>query len=294
MRIRRRRRPLRPHALPPLRAQRPAAARGLARPVAQLRRRPAASRRAARSSAARSTSASRTSTSRTTTARRSAPPRRPSAGSCATDLAPYRDELIISTKAGLRHVAGAVRRMGLAQVPAREPRPEPDAAWASTTSTSSTRHRFDPDTPLEETMGALDTRRAPGQGAVRRHLLLQRRADAARPRRSCATSARRCLIHQPSYSHARPLDRGRSCSTCSASEGIGCIVFSPLAQGLLTDRYLDGIPEGSRASSAGTSRTTGSPSDLRDRLRALNEIAERARTVARAAGARVDAARPRA
>ncbi len=108
-------------------------------------------------------------------------------------------------------------------------------------------HRFDPETPLEETMGALDTRGAPGQGALRRHLLLlapSARAEAAAILRELGTPL---LIHQPSYSHAQPLDRGRTCSTCSASEGVGCIAFSPLAQGMLTDRYLDGIPEDSRA-----------------------------------------------
>ena len=107
-------------------------------------------------------------------------------------------------------------------------------------------HRFDPDTPLEETMGALDTRRAPGQGAVRRDLVLLRRAhreaaaDPARARHAAADPPAVLL-------DAQPLDRGRACSTCSSELGVGCIVFSPLAQGLLTDRYLDGIPEDSRA-----------------------------------------------
>ena len=75
----------------------------------------------------------------------------------------------------LRHVARPVRRVGLAQVPARQPRPEPASGWASTTSTSSTRTAFDPDTPLEETMGALDTAVRQGKALLCRHLLLRAR-----------------------------------------------------------------------------------------------------------------------
>ena len=146
--------------------------------------------RAARSSAARSTSASRTSTSRTTTGRRTARPRRTSAGSAARISRPYRDELIISTKAGydmwpgpygewgsrkylLASLDQSLRRMGLDYV---------DIFYS---------HRFDPDTPLEETMGALDTRGPAGQGALRRHLVLLGSEDARGARRSCASSARR-------------------------------------------------------------------------------------------------------
>ena len=130
------------------------------------------------------------------------------------DLAPYRDELVVSTKAGYDMWPGPVRRTG---------------ARASTCSRASTRawrrlgldyvdifysHRFDPDTPLEETMGALDTRRAAGQGALRRHLVVlggedpRGGRDPARPGHAAA--------HPPAVVlDAEPLDRGASCSTRS-------------------------------------------------------------------------------
>ena len=143
-----------------------------ARAVAQLRRRHAARDASAPSCAARSTSASRTSTWPTTTARRTA------AAEANFGADPRAGLPAVPRRAGhlhqgrLRHVAGPVRRPGLAQVPARQPRPVPDAGWAWTMSTSSTRHRVDPDTPLEETMGALDTAVRSGPGALRRHLLV--------------------------------------------------------------------------------------------------------------------------
>ena len=100
----------------------------------------------------------------------------------------------------LRHVARPVRRVGLPQVPAGQPRPEPAAAWASTTSTSSTR-TASTRTPRSRRRWARWTRAVrPGQGALRRHLLLLGRADRARRRASCATLGTPLLIHQPSYS----------------------------------------------------------------------------------------------
>jgi L-glyceraldehyde 3-phosphate reductase len=163
----------------------------------------------------------------------------------ALDLGPYRDELVISTKAGydmwpgpygdrgsrkylLASLDQSLRRMGLDYV---------DIFYS---------HRVDPATPLEETMGALDT-------AVRQGKALYagissysgaRTRDAAAILRSLGTPL---LIHQPSYSL---LNRWIEDGLLDAleAEGIGCIAFSPLAQGLLTDKYLRGIPEGSRAS----------------------------------------------
>ena len=228
--------------LPPLRAQRPAAAGALARPLAELRRRPAVRRQRARSCAARSTSASRTSTSRTTTARRTAPPRRTSAACCARTSAVSRRARHLD-QGRLRHVAGAVRRRrsrkyllaSLDQSLGRMGLDYVDIFYS---------HRLDPDTPLEETMGALDTavRRARRSTPASRPT-----APSARARRgaSCASSGTPLLIHQPSYSHAQPLDRGRAARR-ARGRGVGCIAFSPLAQGLLTDKYLDGIPEGAR------------------------------------------------
>ena len=108
-------------------------------------------------------------------------------------------------------------------------------------------HRFDPDTPLEETMGALDTAVQQGKAlyAGISSYSPEKTREAAAILRGSATP----LADPPAVVlDAEPLDRGRACSTCWGSEGIGCIGFSPLAQGILTDRYLHGIPEGSRAS----------------------------------------------
>ena len=188
----------------------------------------------------------------------------------ATDLAPYRDELVISTKAGydmwpgpygeygsrkylLASLDQSLRRLGLDYV---------DVFYS---------HRFDPDTPLEETMGALDA-------AVRQGKALYAGIssyDAEQTRRAAAILrglGTPLLVHQPSYSM---LDRWIEPDVLDAvgELGIGCIVFSPLAQGLLTDRYLDGIPEGSRASFSRYFPLDRLTDELRDRLRALNEIA---------------------
>jgi L-glyceraldehyde 3-phosphate reductase len=161
------------------------------------------------------------------------------------DLAPYRDELIISTKAGYRMWPGpygewgsrkylissldqSLRRMGLDYV---------DIFY---------HHRPDPDTPLEETMGALDQIVRSGKAlyaAVSNYSGAQTRA-AATILRELGTPL---LIHQPRYNM---LDRGIEADLFPAlrDEGVGSIVFSPLAQGMLSDKYLGGIPEGSRAS----------------------------------------------
>ena len=147
---------------------------------------------------------------------------------------------------GLRHVARPVRRRRLAQVPARQPRPEPRSGWGSTTSTSSTRTGSTPTTPLEETMGALDS--AVRQGKA---LYVGISSYSAEKTREAAAILRELgtplLIHQPSYSL---LNRWIEPDLLDAlgELGVGCITFSPLAQGVLTDRYLNGIPEGSRAS----------------------------------------------
>ena len=134
-------------------------------------------------------------------------------------------------------------------------------------------HRFDPDTPLEETMGALDT-------AVRQGKALyvgissysaEKTAEAAAILHDLGTPL---LIHQPSYSMLnRWIEHGLLDTL--GELGVGCITFSPLAQGMLTDRYLDGIPEGSRASRP----SSLSPDLLTDetlaKIRALNDLAAR-------------------
>src|SRR5215471_16341495 len=161
------------------------------------------------------------------------------------DLRPYRDELIISTKAGydmwpgpygdhgsrkylLASLDQSLKRMGLEYV---------DIFYS---------HRFDPDTPLEETMGALDTAVRSGRAlyAGISSYSPERSQEAASILRSLGTPL---LIHQPSYSMLNRWIEGGLLDVLG-SEGVGCIVFSPLAQGLLTAKYLSGIPEGSRAS----------------------------------------------
>ena len=161
------------------------------------------------------------------------------------DLRPYRDELIISTKAGydmwpgpygdrgsrkylLASLDQSLRRMGLDYV---------DIFYS---------HRADPDTPLEETMGALATAVTSGRAlyAGISYYSAERTREAAAILRELGVPA---LIHQPSYSM---LDRWieEELLDMLGDEGIGCIAFSPLAQGLLTTKYLDGVPDDSRAS----------------------------------------------
>jgi L-glyceraldehyde 3-phosphate reductase len=188
------------------------------------------------------------------------------------DFAGLRDELVISTKAGwdmwpgpygeygsrkylLASLDQSLARMGLDYV---------DIFYS---------HRFDPDTPLEETMGALDR-------AVRSGKALyvgissygpERTTEAVRILRELGTPL---LIHQPSYSMLNRwiepdlldvLDR----------EGVGCIGFSPLAQGLLTDKYLGGVPEGSRAAQGKSLSTDLLTEDNLARVRGLDDVAQR-------------------
>jgi L-glyceraldehyde 3-phosphate reductase len=189
-----------------------------------------------------------------------------------TDLAPYRDELIISTKAGydmwpgpygdrgsrkylLASLDQSLRRMGLDYV---------DIFYS---------HRFDPDTPLEETLGALDTAVRQGKAlyAGISSYSAARTTDAVEILGALGTPL---LIHQPSYSM---LNRWIEPDLLDVlgEEGVGCIVFSPLAQGMLTDKYLDGIPEGSRASRDGSLSSDSINEQTVAKVRALNGIAQR-------------------
>jgi L-glyceraldehyde 3-phosphate reductase len=186
------------------------------------------------------------------------------------DLAPFRDELVISTKAGYDMWPGPYGEWGsrkylvasLDQSLARMGLEYVDIFYS---------HRFDPETPLEETMGALDA-------AVRQGKALyvgvssysaERTAEAAAILRGLGTPL---LIHQPSYSMLNRWIEPDLLDTVG-DLGVGCIGFSPLAQGMLTDKYLDGVPEGSRASRP----TTLSPALLTKqtlaKVRALREIA---------------------
>lgn len=190
----------------------------------------------------------------------------------ATDLAGYRDELVISTKAGydmwpgpygdwgsrkylLASLDQSLRRMGLEYV---------DIFYS---------HRFDPDSPLAETMGALDAAVKHGKAL---HVGIssysaRRTREAAEILRGLGTPL---LIHQPSYSMLnRWIEEGLL--DVLGEEGVGCIAFSPLAQGLLTDRYLAGVPPDSRASRPGTLSAEMLTEDTLAKVRALNGIAAR-------------------
>jgi L-glyceraldehyde 3-phosphate reductase len=132
-------------------------------------------------------------------------------------------------------------------------------------------HRFDPDTPLEETMGALDTAVKQGKAlyAGISSYSPERTSDAARILRSLGTPL---LIHQPSYSMLNRWIEGGLLDVLE-DEGVGCIAFSPLAQGLLTTKYLAGVPEGSRASRNGSLSRDQLSDKTMAHVRALNEIA---------------------
>lgn len=188
-----------------------------------------------------------------------------------TDFAGLRDELVISTKAGYQMWNGpygewgsrkyltasldqSLRRMGIEYV---------DIFYS---------HRFDPDTPLEETMGALDK-------VLRSGKALYVGVSSYNSRRTKEASALlrefgdRCLIHQPSYSMLNRWVETDGLLDTLESEGIGCIAFSPLAQGMLTDKYLAGRPADSRVkANSSLSGNLLSPENLAN-IRALNAIA---------------------
>ena len=188
----------------------------------------------------------------------------------ADDLRPFRDELVISTKAGydmwpgpygewgsrkylLASLDQSLARMGLEYV---------DIFYS---------HRFDPETPLEETMGALDSAVRSGKAlyAGISSYSAEKTREAAAILRDLETPL---LIHQPSYSM---LNRWIEPDLVDAlgELGVGCIAFSPLAQGMLTSKYLDGVPEGSRASWPSSLSPDLLTDEALEKIRALNEIA---------------------
>jgi L-glyceraldehyde 3-phosphate reductase len=188
------------------------------------------------------------------------------------DLRPFRDELVISTKAGYDMWPGPYgiwgsRKYLLSSLDQSLDRMSVDYVDIFYS------HRFDPETPLDETMGALDT-------AVRQGKALyvgissysaQKTREAAGILRDLGTPL---LIHQPSYSMLNRWIEEELLDTLTEL-GVGCIGFSPLAQGMLTDRYLHGIPEGSRASRPATLSPKLLTEDALAKVRALNEIAAR-------------------
>ena len=187
------------------------------------------------------------------------------------DLRPFRDELVISTKAGydmwpgpygqgggsrkyvLASLDQSLARMGLDHV---------DIFYS---------HRFDPTTPLEETMGALDTAVRSGR-ALYAGISSYSPADTRRAAAILADLGTPLLIHQPSYSM---LNRWIETSLLDvlADVGAGCIAFSPLAQGMLTDKYLQGIPAGSRASQSKSLDPSLLSEAALAHVRALNDLA---------------------
>ncbi len=190
----------------------------------------------------------------------------------AADFAGYRDQLVISTKAGwdmwpgpygdlgsrkylLASLDQSLGRLGLDYV---------DIFY---------HHHFDSDTPLEETMGALHSAVLQGKALyVGVSSYSDRRtSEAVAVLRSLGTPL---LIHQPSYSMLNRWIENGLLDVLSA-EGVGCIAFSPLAQGLLTDRYLHGIPEGSRAAREDSLTASMLSQENLARIRSLNSIAER-------------------
>ena len=197
------------------------------------------------------------------------------------DFRPYRDELIISTKAGydmwpgpygdhgsrkylLASLDQSLARMGLDYV---------DIFYS---------HRFDPDTPMEETMGALHTAVRSGRAlyAGISSYSAARTAEAATIMRGLGTPL---LIHQPSYSMLnRWIEQGLL--DVLEREGMGCIAFSPLAQGVLTGKYLTGVPEGSRATQHGSLTSDQLSEETLRHVQALAEVARgRGQTLAQMA-----------
>jgi L-glyceraldehyde 3-phosphate reductase len=190
----------------------------------------------------------------------------------AADLAPYRDELVLSTKAGydmwpgpygqgggsrkylLASLDQSLRRMGVDYV---------DVFYS---------HRPDPATPLEETMGALDTAVRSGR-ALYAGISSYSAADTTRAAAILADLGTPLLIHQPSYSMLNRWIEGDGLLDTLADVGAGCIAFSPLAQGMLTDKYLHGVPAGSRASQDKSLSTDLLTDETLAHVRALHEIA---------------------
>ena len=199
-----------------------------------------------------------------------------------TDFAPYRDEMIISTKAGYHMWPGpygewgsrkylissldqSLKRMGLGYV---------DIFYS---------HRFDPNTPLEETMGALDSIVRQGKALYvgLSSYNSKRTREAVKILNELGTP---CLIHQPSYSMLNRWIEGDGLLDTLEELGIGAIPFSPLAQGLLTDKYLNGVPAGSRATKGKSIRANHLSEENVKRIRGLNEIAgQRGQTLAQMA-----------
>ncbi len=189
----------------------------------------------------------------------------------AEDFRPYRDELVISTKAGYdmwpgHYGDGGSRKYLLASLDASLARMGLDYVDIFYS------HRADPETPLEETMGALHTAVTSGR-ALYAGISSYSPERTERAAAILADLGTPLLIHQPSYSMLNRWVEDGLLDTLGAL-GVGCIAFSPLAQGMLTDRYLDGIPADSRASRGGSLSKKLLTEDALSHIRSLNEIAK--------------------
>ncbi len=188
----------------------------------------------------------------------------------ATDLREHRDELVISSKAGYDMWPGPYGEWGsrkyltasIDQSLARTGLDYFDIFYS---------HRFDPETPLEETMGALDSIVRQGKALYVgiSSYSAEKTAEAAAILKGLGTP---CLIHQPSYSMLNRWVEDGLLDTLG-DEGIGCIAFSPLAQGMLTDKYLRGVPDGSRASKDSSLNPSLLSEEALAKVTALNAIA---------------------
>jgi L-glyceraldehyde 3-phosphate reductase len=187
------------------------------------------------------------------------------------DLRGYRDELVISTKAGYDMWPGPYGEWGsrkylLASLDQSLKRMQLDYVDLFYS------HRFDPETPLEETMGALDTAVRQGK-ALYAGISSYDAAQTAEAARILHDLGTPLLIHQPSYSMLNRWIEPELLDTLG-EEGVGCIVFSPLAQGMLSDKYLNGIPAGSRASRNGSLSPKLLSDEALEKIRGLNELAQ--------------------
>src|SRR3954469_10693228 len=192
----------------------------------------------------------------------------------AADFAPYRDELVISTKAGYDMWPGPYGQGGgsrkyltasLDQSLERTGLDYVDIFYSP---------RPDPTTPLEETRGALDTAVRAGK-ALYAGISSYSPQDTARAAAILADLGTPLLIHQPSYSMLNRWIETEGLLDTLEQVGAGCIAFSPLAQGMLTGKYLDGVPEGSRASQGKSLSADLLTDEALHHIRALNDIAKR-------------------
>ena len=190
-----------------------------------------------------------------------------------SDFAGHRDDLIISSKAGYHMWEGPYGEWGsrkymlasLDQSLKRLGLPYVDIFYS---------HRFDPDTPLEETMGALDTAVRQGK-ALYAGISNYSPANTRKAAQILRDLGTPCLIHQPVFSLFNRGVEAEDLFGALNDEGIGSIAFSPLAQGMLTDRYLDGVPPDSRAAHPGFFPKRYLTDDVKNRVRGLHAIAER-------------------